>query len=219
MRQRLLSFVAALFVSVGGFAASAQAENPYTKPDASFISLTGSVVNPRSDSFKLDYGSAMVTVEMDDWDSYGDAYILSEGDQVTVYGVVDDDFFETTKIEASSIYIDDLNSYFYASPADEEDVVSWNVDLPLAAAKATVIGKVATVNKYEGQFTIETGATDLTVETDLMGYNPLDNFGFQQIDAGDRVSVTGFMDENFIAGRVFKADSVITVQEDAGTSG
>ena len=44
---------------------------------------------------------------------------------MTVYGRVDDDLYETTTIEASSIYDQDLGTYFYASAADEEsDIIT-----------------------------------------------------------------------------------------------
>jgi hypothetical protein len=57
---------------------------------------------------------------MDDWDWYAEGKNLIDGDKVTVYGRIDDDFFETTSIEASSVYVESLGSYFYASAADEE---------------------------------------------------------------------------------------------------
>ena len=69
-----------------GLVAPAVATDPYEQPDESWISISGTVVNPDSDSSVLDYGDGVVTVEIDDWDSYGDAYGLLDGDQVTVQG-------------------------------------------------------------------------------------------------------------------------------------
>lgn len=61
----------------------------------------------------------LITVEMDDWDWYAEGAALSEGDRVTVYGFIDDDFYELRSIEASSVYVDDFNTFFYASGLDE----------------------------------------------------------------------------------------------------
>lgn len=46
------------------------------------------------------YGNGSITVEMDDGDRDADAYSLDEGDNVTVYGMIDDDLFESATIEA-----------------------------------------------------------------------------------------------------------------------
>lgn len=98
----------------------AYAADPYAKPEDSWISISGTVVDPKADTFKLDYGDGVITVEMDDWDDDADAYVLLDGDRVTVYGMIDDGLFERTTIEANSVYVESLNSYFYASAADEE---------------------------------------------------------------------------------------------------
>ncbi|MFP4521706.1 MAG: hypothetical protein ACLFQK_06125 [Fibrobacterota bacterium] len=67
-------------------------------------------------SFELDYGEVIVTVEMDDWDWYKEGKGIIEGDEVTVYGAVDNDTYEMTTIEASSVYVEDLNAYFLCEP-------------------------------------------------------------------------------------------------------
>ncbi|MFO7726270.1 MAG: NirD/YgiW/YdeI family stress tolerance protein, partial [Oceanipulchritudo sp.] len=98
-----------------GLALPANAQDPYDQPDDTYISLSGTVSSSYDDSFVLDYGEGLVTVEMDDWDWYNDAYGIIEEDDVTVYGYVDDDLYETTTIEVSSVWVEDLNTYFYAS--------------------------------------------------------------------------------------------------------
>ncbi|MDZ7782331.1 MAG: hypothetical protein U5K56_05075 [Halioglobus sp.] len=72
---------------------------------------------------ELDYGQGNITVEMDDSDRDADGYKLIEGDRITVSGVVDDDFYESTKIEAASVYVEELGTHFYASSIDEEDTI------------------------------------------------------------------------------------------------
>ena len=153
--------------------------NPYLKPDGSWISISGTVVEPTTDAFTLDYGSGVVAVEMDDWDSVGDAIGLLDGDKVTVYGAIDDDLFEVTKIEAGSVYVESLNTYFYANSDDEEGAALtpyvWYTATPIDSGLVTVRGTVTGVDKDDQEFTIDSGASKLTVDAAHVGYNPFVN--------------------------------------------
>ena len=143
--------------SIAEIASSAQSStqdqdkpNPYAMADESWISLSGQAVNTRVGVFTLDYGEGTVRVEMDDWDWYDANTDMLEGDKVTVYGRVDDDLFELTKIEASSVYVEDLGTYFYgdASAADEESDAYW-IDYdydPIVVGRTTLRGTVTNVS-------------------------------------------------------------------------
>ena len=135
----------------------AVAQNPYLQPDDTWITISGKVESVSPNQFELDYGSGTVTVEMDDGDRDADAYKIYNGDEVTVTGLIDDDFYEVTTIEASS------------------------------------------------------GLRLMTVEVDEMPYNPVDDEGYQKLEAGDVVSVRGQIDHDLFEGRVFEADSVTTL--------
>lgn len=187
-------------------------EDPYTAPDDSWISLKGTVVTADPDSFELDYGEGIVTVEMDDWDWYGDAYGILPGDEVTVYGYVDDDLYETTTIEASSVYVKDMNTYFYASPIDEEDYIEPVVATYYVDTDLQLTGRVTEVSGRE--FIIDTGARKMQVDTSMMLYNPMDDKGFQKIEKGDRVQVSGDLDADLFERREIMAESIITLRED-----
>lgn len=194
------------------FSASAQAQmDPKELPDNTWVSLTGTVTSTTADSFRLDYGDGLITVEMDDWDSFGDAYPLMDGDKVTVYGDVDHDFFEKATIEAGSVYVDGLNTFFYASSDDEEAYGEWLISVDADLGDLTYIGTVETVNPLTNTFTIDTGAAELSVDTSGLFYNPLDNEGFQQIDVGDRVSVDAVIDADFFGDQDLLATSVVTL--------
>jgi uncharacterized protein YdeI (BOF family) len=203
----------ALLIGCMSVALSA-AESPYTKLDGSWISLNGTVVSAGPASFELDYGQGLVTVEMDDWDWYQEGRNILEGDEVTVYGRVDDDLYEVTSIEASSVYVKDLNTYFYASAADEESepyiVTTWVTDYDI-----NVSGEVTSINGRE--FTIDTGNRKLTIDTYQMPYNPLDKYGYQKIGKGDYVSVSGNMDYDFLEDKELVAESIVTMIEDLGS--
>lgn len=210
----LATGIAAALLATGALAA-----DPYAKPDESWISISGTVVAPGADEFTLDYGKGVIKVEMDDWDRYGEAYGLMDGDSVTVYGRIDDDLYELASIEASAVYVDSLNTYFYASSADEEGVAeapisAWTIYTVPVPSQATVSGTVTSVNKEAREFTIDTGASMLTVDTSTMPYNPLDELGYQKIAKGDHISVTGDIDYEFFDGRVLEATAVTTLLKD-----
>jgi len=190
-------------------AAAADDPNPFKMADNTWITLSGRVVGVTADSFTLDYGDGTIIVEMDDGDRDADGYKLMEGDRVTVSGAIDDDFYETTTIEASTVYVENAGTTFYASAVDEEDIEGWTVavTVPLEVSETIVYGTVTDVDEEE--FTVDSGLRELRVEVDEMTYNPLDDEGYQMIRVGDRVKVTGDMDTDLFEGRELVADSIV----------
>lgn len=182
-----------------------QGQSPYLQPDDTWISIDGTVSSVMADQFTLDYGDGMVIVEMDDGDRDADAYVLTQGDEVTVNGMVDDDFRELATIEASSVYVDAIDTYFYASAADEEDLF---VAPPVVdAGTATLQGTVTAV--MDDEFILSDGASAIRVETEEMSYDPLDRVGYQRIETGDRVSVAGHIDVDLFEGGEFVAEAIV----------
>lgn len=204
--KALASIVAGLLAAGSAFGQV----DPYTAPNESWISIDGVVESVSANTFMLDYGDGSVTVEMDDGDRDADAYKLITGDKVNVVGKVDDDLFETTTIEASSVYVEKLGTSFYASPIDEDDVMI-SVVTPVVISKTLVQGTVESVG--EDQFTIDTGAQKLSVQTGGLGYDPLDDEGYQKVEVGDRVSVTGDIDAEFFGGFEFVADAIVILKD------
>jgi hypothetical protein len=176
-------------------------------PDGSWVSLTGTIVDVSLTQFVLDYGDGEITVEMDDWDFDGDARPLLINDKVAVFGYVDDDLFEKRTIEASSVYVKDLGTYFYASGADEEDFPP--VPVTVTTPEIELVGTVTAVSGRE--LMVDTGVAIIEVNTEELGYNPLDDVGFQQIDVGDRVRVQGELGTDFLADRDLIADSITSI--------
>lgn len=212
MRKQTLAISTLTAAIALAFAPNAMGQDdPKAMPDDSWISLSGTVTSAEADSFTLDYGDGTITVEMDDWDRYGDAWPLVSGDDVTVYGEVDEHLYTDDTIEAASVYVDDLNSFFYANAADEEELGAWALDPYDEVGDITYVGTVESVNDMTDTFTIDTGAKELTVETDALMYDPLDNEGFQQIEVGDVVSVDGVVDEDFFTNNDLIADRIVTL--------
>jgi len=192
-------------------ASSLNAEpNPYALADESWISISGEVQFLQPDSFTLDYGDGSVIVEMDDGDRDADAYKLIEGDNVNVLGVIDRDLFELTSIEASSVFVEKLDTYFYSSAVDEEDIPLLMATIEEKPA-SFVQGKVTDVDNTE--FSISFGLNEIRVDVDDMLYNPLDDEGYQKVEVGDVVRVKGELDTDFLQGREFEAERITTIRK------
>lgn len=182
-----------------------------TAPDDTWITVSGRVVKVSPEQIRLDYGSGKITVEVEDFDSYGEASVLMENDKVVVRGIVDDDTFERRTIEASSVYVEGLQTYFYANPADEEDFAAWTVTTPVAVGEVEMTGNVTRVIGRE--FTIDTGVSKMQVDTVGLGYNPLDEDGYLKIEKGDRVKVGGDFDNAVFDETELSADWLIELQD------
>lgn len=196
------------------------AEELQETPDHGWISVTGTVASTMHEAFWLDFGEALVKVEMDDWDWYDEANQIVPGERVTVYGRLDSGVYELRTIEADSVYVFDRNSYYFASDADEEgDYLSFPYLMfahsPHVADGTwmTVSGRVVKVDERE--LSLDTGFRKVRIDTAAMPYNPLDDVGFQRIDRGDRISVTGTLDIDFFEKDEIDAESIVTLNRDA----
>lgn len=182
--------------------------------DSGWINLGGEVVSTLPTSFILDYGTGTVTVEMDDWDWYREGKALAEGDEVVVTGRVDNDLYDAKKIEASSVYVKDLNTYFYASGADEENLAVSTVYVTDAPSYIDSTGYVTAVEGRE--FTLGGDQGAIRVDTSQLAENPLDAEGFQQVKVGDRVYVWGDFDLSTRENSELMAKGIVSLTGDAG---
>ncbi|TGN41107.1 NirD/YgiW/YdeI family stress tolerance protein [Marinobacter confluentis] len=216
MKRTALSIaVASTFVILPAAASAAETESPYLQSDGSWITLSGTVTSTTADTFMLDYGRGLVTVEMDDWDWYEEQGEVLPGDKVTVYGEVDDDTFETAKVEASSVYVENLGTYFFASARDEETASDLDIAPVIDVGNLVLTG---TVNSVSGtEFTIDSGAQEMTIDTALMPYDPTDNEGYQQIEKGDLVTVTGDIEYDTFEKTEVMADTVVTLDDESAS--
>ncbi len=172
------TLTAATMLALSGTVQGAE-QDPYLMADDTWISLSGTVTSVAADAFRLDYGGGMITVEMDDW---GDAFSL----------VGDESLYVEDTIEAASVYVEELNSFFYGRAADEEGLGVWAVDTVVTIGNVNYVGTVESVD--DDCFTIDTGEQQLTVEVDALPYDPLDDESFQKIESGDVVSAEGTLD-------------------------
>lgn len=196
--------------------AATQAANPYMKPDQAEVTLTGEIEAIYADNFTLNYGDGLITVEMDDWDFYNDTAPLVVGETVTVNGEIDHDFYEAKTVEAGRVYSYETSTYYYANDADEEDADYWVYSYPVVAPEGTWLALSGIVQEIDGsEFVLDTGLDEMRIETAYLNSDPLDDEGVQQIDSGDRVYVSGEVDNSVFDDKEIEASSVITLTKDA----
>lgn len=179
--------------------------------DQEWLTITGKVASVEGNHFMVDYGSDDIMVEMDDYDWYNEN-ALRPGDTVTIAGRMDNDFFESKKIEASSVYVDSLNEHFFASAADEEEATFVAIvhDQLVDDEYVSLTGKVT---KVDGQnIIVDAGLYEYDVDANGLSYNPFDNEGAERIQVGERVAVYGRMDDaDLFDDREIEASSIITL--------
>lgn len=201
----LIAGASALAILTPADQVKADSPRAETAPNNSWVSLSGTVVSTTPDSFRLDYSDGIMTIEMDDFDFYHEGRNLMVNDQVVVFGRVDDDFFEKRTIEAGSVYVENLQTHFYASSVDEEDWRMWGVVAgPITVGRLDVDGTVTSIDGRK--FSVDTGMRKITVDTSTLDYNPLDDAGFLRVDVGDHVKVIGDLTRSFFEGRELEAN-------------
>tara|TARA_B100001248_G_C27381606_1_gene457230 strand:- start:1201 stop:1734 length:534 start_codon:yes stop_codon:yes gene_type:complete len=174
--------------------------------------LVGQVTSVAPRHVKLNVDGDLIYVEVDDYDWDADGYKLAKGDQVIVRGKIDHDFLERKKVEASSIYVKNIDTYFYANSDDEEGAMTYatylfDIETLPDGASLDVVGKVVSVGEEE--FTVDTGWRRLKVDTDEMKFDPLDEVGLIKINKGDKVKVAGVLDKNFWSSNELEAKYII----------
>lgn len=191
-------------------AAPAAAQSPATAEDGEWLSLSGTVLTVSGDDFVLDYGKSDITVEMDDFD-FDDENIVTVGDEVTVTGRMDVQFFQTRRLEARSVYVESLHTRFFVNPADEEDYLP---EADGAIVPDAVVALRGNVKSIQGdRMVLDTKVQDYVVDAGSLNYDPFDVGGIQYVEVGDRVSVTGrFDDSDFFDNPEIDATSIIELR-------
>ncbi|MGE0745078.1 MAG: NirD/YgiW/YdeI family stress tolerance protein [Rhodospirillales bacterium] len=211
MRKTISIVGTAALLSLAALPVAAQANDAgqlAAAADRDWISVTGQVKSTSGNRFTLDYGAGDITVEMDEhaWYERNRSNFLP-GDRVTVTGRIDGDLYQKRTIEASSVYLDKLNAYYYADPADEEGGF-YSYPVARYAEDDEWLGITGTVlSRTDDGFTLASGPQTLSVDTGDVD-RTLD------VDVGDRVSVYGEMDDaDLFESREILATSVVTLSQ------
>ena len=203
--------IATLLFSLGSFAGSQRNVldgQPYTEAGIIVEGGEDYFVMERTDSDLL---ADRIIVEVDGWNSDRDFH-YSIGDEVIVYGKVDQDAFERFKIEAGRVYFPLKNKTFISNSTDEE----FNTG-PYGHVNTIPDFKHKTEQVFTGQvkrfndngFELKTKDGVKLVDTSAVNVDPveIDRIDFVQ---GDYVRVYGILNENIFtkdeieANRVFK---------------
>lgn len=214
IKTSFLAILTAFALTAWLAAPGAAGDNPYLMDDNDWISLTGTVTETSPERFRLDYGTGYITVEMDDWDVYDESMWMNNGEKVTVYGRIDDSFFEKRTIEAGSVFVFDRHMYYYANSADEEgDFDAYTLSFVYPHTQEgdwlTLTGTIRDIDDRE--FTLVTGLMEVTVDTDEMAYDPFDDEGYQKLKDGDRVSIWGQVEDGLFEERHLSAQTITTL--------
>jgi uncharacterized protein YdeI (BOF family) len=216
MRKQFLSIAIASALAAGAAspAAMAQSEGPMLEKyeDETSITLSGTVVEARSDEFDLLVNDDTITIEVDEQFRDDGAYTLLAGDEVTVSGRVDDELFQGKVLSADALFIDKLGATFIL---DEDFVEKYGmVSGRNLSGGIEVAGNVTSVSDDADEFRIHTGVGDFTVEVENLATNPIDDEGVTRIRPGDWVSVVGQVDSDWLEGREIVASNVHLVRLD-----
>lgn len=223
--MKIQLFTALLTASVLSTPAAAQnmQDNLPSYEDGAYVMLSGTARDIDDDEFDLHYDGGMIAVEMDDWEFDADLEnYIREGEKVVVSGTLEDNWFTDREIAANNIFVDRNLTYYYvydiypAYSGQSEESQNQSAsetdyeDGPYVTSRGTV------QNINESQFTLQSNGQNLTVSVDGLSYNPFNDNG---ISVGDRVFVSGEMDQGFFDNRELEADFVVaTKQVDQKTS-
>jgi len=216
VKRKILVSAALITLAGTGWAGSVMAKQLPAMSDRSAVTLTGSVRDVRADEFTLDYGANQITVEMDEgWSWFRDpARVLRPGERVTISGIIDDDLFEGREIEANTVYVHDRYTYFYGDDQVSDDRIGMGMDYDGPSGDGAYITASGTVREISGrEFMLDTGAATIQVDTLPMAYNPMDDDGLQKIMPGDRVHVTGILDDGLFERKEIQANTIVSLQQ------
>lgn len=207
MLSRLIHLV---FITVFASGSVLAAEKP-AQAAGQALTIGGTVESASANSFDLNYGGGMITVEVDGWDNYTEAHQLLEGERVIVLGTVDPEMYGNSLIDARSVYVEGLDTYMYATAADEADLGAFlSTPTEVVVGQTQVTGTVYSVNEANGTFALDTGWNIAEISSAQLGYNPVDKEGFQQVEVGDRITIIGDFSNSEINNRVVEAERIIS---------
>lgn len=219
---------ALLWAGPGTALAAGDAAEPQGFGPVQQVAITGIISDApgtsfRMDSgttFQLDHGRGEITVDMAGWQWYesrsqGEVPRLNVGENVTVTGIVDDAFYAAKTLEALTVFVRDRDAFFTIAPYGAGG--AWSLrpmpGSPLTGSDPTTITLAGRVSAIAGdEFSLDLGASVVSVDTAAMTYDPLDDIGSQRVREGDWVQVSGTLDEHFFEDRELGAARITSIR-------
>jgi len=153
------------------------------------------------------------------WDWFSNAATrLTAREVVTVYGEIEDNFWEGREIEATSVYDFDRSTYYLSDidPTLDSYFFTTPLSIPPEGTWMSVTGTVQKINGRE--FMLDTGKGTLKIDTLTMEFDPLDDVGTPQIETGDSVTISGRLDQDVFEKKEIQAKSIIKLSKEKKTS-
>lgn len=195
------------------FAAFAFCLNTYAKDikkyhDSADITIRGTVekIHAEEEQFLLNTRFGNILVELDDYDEVAEIDWLKVGDNVVVFGNMDEAGFEEKSIDAKAVYVPVLGLYLVASDEDE------NLRLKniLKQGNDDSVSLNGTVMKIEDELImLKTKYGALSVSTKEMDAKPTQSQQDQSISVGDRIYVEGRVTNDFFNRSEVVADTIV----------
>lgn len=166
-------------------APTASADPP--EPNAAFdwVTVNGKVVSVAPDSFSLDCGKGLIFVDVTGAKWYERLRPLLRSHQLTVYGALDRDAKRGVTLRATSVYDRSLGTFFRPAQSGKAADVWAHAEAP-GPGYVEVTGEVATIRGRE--ITLTSG---VSVDTNELSDNPLDELGYPRVHTGDRIKAGG----------------------------
>lgn len=179
----------------------------------SWITLTGEVSAVDSKFFTLDYGDGHIFVELRDTDLDTQAYAEIEGKDVMVTAQLDESMLSKERLVAQSVIVEGMDTVYLAKSVDQA-----SADLYLSTAsnidfddeEMVLVGTVKSIGKEALQ--IEVGDSTLTVELDELEDAPVDVNGYLSLSKGERVRITGELEDDFFNRFTVEADTLMKMK-------
>lgn len=209
MRSTILALTTGLLLAAP--AAAQDMDRPAT--DDTWLTLSGAVVEVEPTWFALDYGMNTVVVRLDEWDRTTEALRLRVGDEAAVTGKVHDDLFETASIEAASVFVEKLNTFFSSEAVDRDNALT-ALTTPVEPSAIAVHGTVTRIEGDDIIVAVDSGVREIRVTTHELGYDPFDDEGYQKVGIGDRVIASGTVDHSFFNEGHLVAGKLVSLEGD-----
>lgn len=178
--------------------------DPYAEDDGSWIGIAGTVEKTGAGDFVLNYGDGTITVELAEESTTIHTFMKDE--RVTVFGVVDENFFSSTRIQARAVFVESMSTYVHTVAGSVERLKK---NTPTLVSGAMVQGRVTAVT--EKHLIVDKGDRMITVDLSWLPEKKGSTSKADRVREGDMVTAIGDMDRTFWKDRVLRATSLEVV--------
>lgn len=198
--------------STTAHSAYAAGTTPVTHRNDAYVTLSGTVgAITDDDEFTLNYGGGQIEVDTNDaWpnlfnsDANNAARVINKGDHVVVSGKIDNDWFGERELDAYSLRHQRGKEVFNYENSKRitgmPNISKWDFDQKDRISVTGTITQVMNDSRYQMRYgnsgNIEIDTTGITGGKD------------QHFKVGDRVMVTGKLDDTFFGKREITVDTI-----------